>query len=407
VLPEPRSRVHAFTLIHSASGTSAADTFGRPKNLRKLQAGVDGPSFVGAGPYRQPCRLATPLACNEDMTTQAALAASARLDGRYHIDPASTPEEVPVLPDAVYVSGLRKSYGSVQAVRDVSFTVQLGEIVALLGPNGAGKTTTLEILEGFRKRDGGTAKVLGLDPADRSSARELRERTGLVLQDIAVEPYLTVGETIARAAGYYRAPRSVAEVIGAVGLAGLERRRVKNLSGGQKRRLDLALGLIGDPELLYLDEPTTGFDPAARRDAWQLVRNLRTAGTAILLTTHDMAEAQALADRVVLLSHGVVVADGSPSSLGGRDTDWARISFTLPAGYSPADLPLPATEANGVVVVETAAATEALNALTDWARGLGISLAGLTVERPSLEDVYLRLTKEEGTPEGGPERSTR
>src|SRR6516162_10407447 len=217
------------------------------------------------------------------------------------------------MPDAVAVSGLRKSYGRVHAVRDVGFTVGYGEIVALLGPNGAGKTTTLEILEGFRSRDGGTAEVLGYDPGERSSARELRERTGLVLQDIAVEPYLTVRETIARAAGYYRTPRGVAEVTGLVGLAGLERRKVRSLSGGQKRRLDLALGLIGDPELLYLDEPTTGFDPAARRGAWELVRGLRAAGTTILLTTHDMAEAQALADRVVLLSNGAVVAEGPPA----------------------------------------------------------------------------------------------
>jgi ABC-2 type transport system ATP-binding protein len=175
------------------------------------------------------------------------------------------------MPNAVEVSGLRKSYGRVHAVRDVGFTVGYGEIVALLGPNGAGKTTTLEILEGFRRRDGGTAEVLGYDPGERSSARELRERTGLVLQDIAVEPYLTVRETIARSAGYYRAPRDVTEVIELVGLTGLERRKVRSLSGGQKRRLDLALGLIGGPALLYLDEPTTGFDPAAPRDAWQHV----------------------------------------------------------------------------------------------------------------------------------------
>ena len=312
---------------------------------------------------------------------------------------------------AVEVSGLRKSYGRVHAVRDVGFTVGYGEIVALLGPNGAGKTTTLEILEGFRTRDGGTAEVLGYDPGERSSARELRERTGLVLQDIAVEPYLTVRETIARAAGYYRAPRGVAEVIGLVGLTGLERRKVRSLSGGQKRRLDLALGLIGNPALLYLDEPTTGFDPAARRDAWQLVRGLRTAGMTILLTTHDMDEAQALADRVVLLSGGVVVAVGDPAALGGRDAERARISFRLPAGYTAADLPVsshsvPSHWANGMVVVETDAPTQALHQLTDWAIRCGQVLAGLTVERPSLEDVYLELTRE-GAPAPAPERNTR
>jgi ABC-2 type transport system ATP-binding protein len=300
------------------------------------------------------------------------------------------------------VAGLRKSYGTVQAVRDVSFSVQQGEIVALLGPNGAGKTTTLEILEGFRARDGGTAEVLGLDPGDRSSARELRERTGLVLQDIAVEPYLTVRETISRDAGYYPAPLSVPEVIGLVGLAGLERRKVRTLSGGQKRRLDLALGLIGHPELLFLDEPTTGFDPAARRDAWQLVRQLRTAGTTILLTTHAMDEAQALADRVVLLSGGVVIADGPPAALGGRDAERVRITFTLPAGYALTDLPLRAEAVNGVVLVETGRPTETLHQLTDWALRRGTVLAGLTVDRPSLEDVYLQLTGA-----GAPERITR
>ena len=317
--------------------------------------------------------------------------------------------------NAVEVSGLRKSYGRVHAVRDVGFTVGYGEIVALLGPNGAGKTTTLEILEGFRARDGGTAEVLGYDPGERSSARELRERIGLVLQDIAVEPYLTVRETIARAADYYRAPRGVAEVIGLAGLTGLERRKVRSLSGGQKRRLDLALGLIGNPALLYLDEPTTGFDPAARRDAWQLVRGLRTAGMTILLTTHDMDEAQALADRVVLLSGGVVVAAGEPAALGGRDAERARISFWLPAGYPPADLPVPSHSvpshwANGRVVVETDAPTQALHQLTDWAIRRGHVLAGLTVERPSLEDVYLELTRVGApapAPAPAPERNMR
>jgi ABC-2 type transport system ATP-binding protein len=310
------------------------------------------------------------------------------------------------MPDVITVAGLRKSYGSVQAVRDVSFSVRHSEIVALLGPNGAGKTTTLEILEGFRSRDGGVAEVLGRDPGDRSAARELRERTGLVLQDIAVEPYLTVRETIARQAGYYRAPRAVPEVISLVGLAGLERRKVRALSGGQKRRLDLALGLIGNPELLYLDEPTTGFDPAARQGAWQLVRQLRATGTTILLTTHDMAEAQALADRVVLLNSGVVVAQGSPAALGGRDSERARITFVLPAGYRVADLPVPGDVEHGAVVIETANPTEDLHRLTSWAMQRDVTLSALTVGRPSLEDVYLELTRH-GVLPGAPERRTR
>ena len=307
---------------------------------------------------------------------------------------------------AITVTGLRKSYGTVQAVRGVSFGVRSGEIVALLGPNGAGKTTTLEILEGFRARDGGAVAVLGLDPGDKAAVRELRERTGLVLQDIAVEPYLTVRETIARQAGYYQAPRAVPEVIGLVGLAGLERRKVRSLSGGQKRRLDLALGLIGDPELLYLDEPTTGFDPAARRGAWDLVRELRATGTTILLTTHDMAEAQALADRVVLLNNGAVVAEGPPERLGGRDNERARISFTLPPGVPVADLPVPADIQNGAVVIESADPTGELQRLTNWAVQRDITLSGLTVDRPSLEDVYLRLTGG-GAPSGAAERSPR
>ena len=309
--------------------------------------------------------------------------------------------------EVITVAGLRKSYGAIHAVRDISFTVQRGEILALLGPNGAGKTTTLEILEGFRVRDGGVVDVLGCDPGDRTGGRELRERTGLVLQDVAVEPYLTVGETIARDAGYYRRPREVAAVISQVGLAGQERRKVRSLSGGQKRRLDLALGLIGDPELLFLDEPTTGFDPAARRDAWQLVRQLRAAGTTILLTTHDMEEAQALADRVVVLSGGIVAAQGSPAAIGGREQAKARITFALPGGCDAGQLPVPAVATgDGRFVLETGALTRTLQQLTAWALAHGAELDGLTVERPSLEDVYLRLTTQ-GAPSGAPERSTR
>jgi ABC-2 type transport system ATP-binding protein len=310
------------------------------------------------------------------------------------------------MPDAVLVSGLRKSYGSVHAVRDIGFSVRPGEIVALLGPNGAGKTSTLEILEGFRARDGGVAEVFGLDPGERSGARRLRERTGLVLQEVGVEPYLTVKETIARSAGYYRAPRGVAEVISLVGLTGLERRKARKLSGGQKRRLDLALGLIGNPELLYLDEPTTGFDPAARRDGWELVRELRQSGTTILLTTHDMEEANALADRVIVLSGGVIVAEGSPSALGGRDAGQERITFRLPENVPAEALPLPATAAAGVVTVETVSPTQALLQLTDWAVRHGLELTGLTIERPTLEDIYLRLTSD-GTPASVLERTTR
>ncbi|WP_035812433.1 ABC transporter ATP-binding protein [Jiangella gansuensis] len=294
---------------------------------------------------------------------------------------------------AVDVVGLRKSYGSVAAVRGVSFTVEDGEIFALLGPNGAGKSTVLEILEGFRARDAGRVGVLGLDPGDRAEAQRLRERIGLVLQDIAVEPYLTVRETLTRNAGYYPAPRDVDDVIGLVGLDGLERRKVRALSGGQKRRLDLALGVVGDPDLLFLDEPTTGFDPNARRDAWQLVRDLRDAGTTMLLTTHDMEEAQALADRVAVMTGGRIVSEGAPSTIGGRDTARTRIRFALPSGHPAADLPVAASPDHGLVTVDSANPTQTLHELTGWALRRGAALERLTVERPSLEDVYLRLTK--------------
>ena len=247
--------------------------------------------------------------------------------------------------------------------------------------------------------------MLGLDPGDRATGRELRERIGLVLQDIAVEPYLTVRETIARNAGYYPAPRGVDEVIALVGLAGQERTKVRNLSGGRKRRLDLGLGLIGDPELLFLDEPTTGFDPAARRDAWQLVRSLRDSGTTILLTTHYMEEAQALADRVAVLSDGQVVAQGTLADIGGRASAQTQIRFVLPAGCVAADLPAwarpPADagcgaaaepEPGDLVTVAVSEPTRALHELTSWALHRGLVLDQLTVEPPSLEDVYLRLT---------------
>jgi len=296
---------------------------------------------------------------------------------------------------AIVVHDLRKSYVSTRAVDGVSFTVEHGEIFALLGRNGAGKTTTTEILEGFRDRDSGSVEVLGLDPGRRDTGSALRERIGLVLQDIAVEPYLTVRETIARNAGYYRRPRNVDEVIRLVDLTGLEKRKVRTLSGGQKRRLDLALGMIGNPELLFLDEPTTGFDPNARRDAWQLVRNLRDAGTTILLTTHYMEEAQGLADRVAVMSSGRIVAEGTPGTLGGRDTARARIRFELPAGSTIADLPMVAVPVeDGLVTVKSLEPTETLHQLTDWALRRGSVLSRLTVDRPSLEDIYLQLTGE-------------
>jgi ABC-2 type transport system ATP-binding protein len=296
---------------------------------------------------------------------------------------------------SVVVEGLQKTYGEVRAVAGVDFTVDDGEIFALLGPNGAGKTTTLEILEGFRERDAGAVSVLGMDPGGRETARQLREQIGLVLQEIAIEPYLTVRETIARSAGYYPAPRKVDEVIALVDLTGKEKRKVKDLSGGQKRRLDLALGIIGNPRLLFLDEPTTGFDPNARRGAWELIGNLRAVGMTILLTTHYMEEAQVLADRVAVITAGRIVAAGTPETLGGRDSAQARISFALPEGVIAADLPMPTDIGDGgLLYVRAADPVPVLHQLTGWALDRGTTLLRLTVDRPTLEDVYLELTTE-------------
>lgn len=292
----------------------------------------------------------------------------------------------------IEVTGLRKSYGTHEAVRGVDLAVEPGEVFALLGPNGAGKTTTLEILEGYRDRTAGEVSVLGLDPGD--GGRSLRERIGIVLQETAVEPYLTVREALQRNAGYYPHPRQVGEVIELVGLQEKADARVKTLSGGQQRRLDVGLGIVGNPELVFLDEPTTGFDPSARRGAWELVRNLTGGGTTILLTTHYMDEAQALADRVAVISGGAIVAAGTPEDIGGRDQADVRVRFRLPAGVGTAALPYPAREHDGWALVELDAADElaGLHTLTGWALDRGLPLAGLTVDRPSLEDVYLSLT---------------
>ncbi|MER6376690.1 ABC transporter ATP-binding protein [Streptomyces mirabilis] len=296
---------------------------------------------------------------------------------------------------AVVVEGLQKTYGSHEVLRGIDFAVTEGEIFALLGPNGAGKTTTLEILEGFRGRDKGRVEVLGLDPGVPGDSRRLRERVGLVLQDIAVEPYLSVRETIARNAGYYRAPRDVDEVIELVGLREKQAAKVKDLSGGQKRRLDLALGVVGDPRLLFLDEPTTGFDPSARRSAWEVVQDLRASGTTIVLTTHYMDEVQALADSVAVIADGRIVESGTPATLGGRDSAFARIRFELPPGTKVSDLPVRASTATegGLVTIEVEEPTAVLHSLTDWALRRGTTLQRLTVERPSLEDVYLEITR--------------
>jgi len=260
----------------------------------------------------------------------------------------------------------------------------------LLGPNGAGKTTIIEILEGFRKRDHGRVVVLGYDPAEPATSRQLRERMGVVLQELAVEPFLSVRQALTRNAGYYPNPRSVDEVLGLVGLAEKADDRVKSLSGGQQRRLDLGLGIVGNPDLIFLDEPTTGFDPSARRGAWEVVRALTGGGATVVLTTHYMDEAEALADRVAVIKAGRIVAEGAPESLGGRDVGESTIRFRLPAGATP---PVPATVSNnGVYEIKTDREIEVLATLTNWALRENVEVVGLTVERLTLEDVYLRLT---------------
>ena len=293
---------------------------------------------------------------------------------------------------AVSVRGLVRSYGSVRAVDGVSFEVDAGEVFALLGPNGAGKTTTIEILEGFRERDAGEVRVLGIDPGDRRSGRRLRSQLGVVLQELAVEPFLSVRQVLERNAGYYPAPRPVGEVIELIGLAEKADAKVKTLSGGQQRRLDVGLGIVGNPALLFLDEPTTGLDPAGRRTSWELVRRLAVEGTTVILTTHYMEEAEALADQVAIIASGKIVAHGPPASLGGRDQGAATIRFQLPAGLTPADLPVAVVGDGPSVELRTDRELEALYELTRWALEHEVRLTGLTVSRHTLEDVYLQLT---------------
>lgn len=293
---------------------------------------------------------------------------------------------------AVSVRGLVRSYGQVRAVDGVSFEVGAGEVFALLGPNGAGKTTAIEILEGFRDRDAGEVRVLGIDPGDRRSGERLRSQLGVVLQELAVEPFLSVRQVLKRNAGYYPAPRAVSEVIDLIGLAEKADAKVKSLSGGQQRRLDLGLGIVGNPALLFLDEPTTGLDPAGRRTSWELVRRLAGEGTTVILTTHYMEEAEVLADQVAIIASGKIVAQGEPASLGGRDRGAATIRFQLPAGFEPADLPLAVGADGRSVELRTDRELEALHELTSWALEHEVQLTGLTVSRNTLEDVYLQLT---------------
>jgi ABC-2 type transport system ATP-binding protein len=278
---------------------------------------------------------------------------------------------------AISISGLRMSYGETEAVRGIDLEVAQGEIFAFLGPNGAGKTTTVEILEGYRKRTGGEVRVLGEDPA--TAGRAWRDRIGIVLQSNSLDPYLTVRESIELYGGYFSHPRSVDEVIALVGLEEKADDRARKLSGGQQRRLDVGMALVGDPELLFLDEPTTGFDPSARRQFWDVIESLRALGKTIFLTTHYMDEAQRLADRVTIIAAGQIVAAGTPEDLGDREKAASTIRYRDAAGEE--------------VTIETLDPVRELNRLTTEALQRGDDLDGLEVRRPSLEDVYLDLTE--------------
>ncbi|HSS42184.1 MAG TPA: ABC transporter ATP-binding protein [Solirubrobacterales bacterium] len=289
------------------------------------------------------------------------------------------------MPDPVIsIKGLRMSYGSTEAVRGIDLDVHRGEIFAFLGPNGAGKTTTVEILEGYRKRSGGEVTVLGEDP--ERAGREWRERIGIVLQSGRLDPYLTVRESLDLYAGYFRAPRPSEDVIALIGLEGKADERTGRLSGGQQRRLDVGMALIGDPELLFLDEPTTGFDPSARRQAWDVIAGLRDLGKTVFLTTHYMDEAQRLADRVTIIAAGQIVARGTPEDLGERESGETTIRYR---------------SAGQEVVLQTTSPVQALHELTAKALADGEQLEGLEVTRPSLEDVYLELTAAAESPADG------
>jgi ABC-2 type transport system ATP-binding protein len=305
----------------------------------------------------------------------------------------------------ISVRGLVKRYGDHEAVRGIDLQIYRGEIFAFLGPNGAGKTTTVEILEGFRKASGGEVEVLGQDPGRAPAS--WRSRIGIVLQDSEAEPGLSVREGLEMYAGYYPAPRDVNETLALVDLSGQADQRATALSGGQRRRLDVAMALIGDPELIFLDEPTTGFDPAARRAAWAVIGGLRDLGKTVFLTTHYMEEAERLADRIAVIAAGQIVSEGTPQTLGDRQLEAARIVFSLPVGSSPTEIPSELTprvkkEADGRLLLPSESVAQDLYILAGWAIERGLELHDLEVSRPTLEDVYLQLTTDPDYSEGSP-----
>jgi len=297
----------------------------------------------------------------------------------------------------VSVKGLRKRYGQFEAVAGIDLEIERGEIFAFLGPNGAGKTTTVEILEGFRERTEGEVTVLGIDPAKGDA--DWRSRVGAVLQESSAEPGLTVRECLQLYSGYYRKPRDIEETIALAGLDEKADTLAPQLSGGQRRRLDVALALIGDPELIFLDEPTTGFDPSARRTAWSVIEGLRRLGKTVFLTTHYMDEAEELSDRIAVIAGGRIVAEGTPGTLGGRNRMASSIRFTLPEGTGADDLPpelrpLVAGDDGRMVTLTTETPLAHVGTLAAWALARGLDLPDLDVRRPTLEDVYLELTEE-------------
>jgi ABC-2 type transport system ATP-binding protein len=309
----------------------------------------------------------------------------------------AAPATAAVADPVISMRALRKRYGTREAVCGIDLEVRRGEIFAFLGPNGAGKTTTVEILEGFRQASDGQVEVLGANPWHAPAS--WRERIGIVLQESEAEPGLTVGECLELYAGYYHSPRGVQETLALVGLSGHAQERATALSGGQRRRLDVALALIGDPELIFLDEPTTGFDPSARRAAWEVIAGLRELGKTVFLTTHYMEEAERLADRIAVISAGEIIAQGTPQTLGDRQLSGAQITFAPPRGTVLADLPAGLAgaakqEANGRILLASTTVAADLHELSGWALGRELELDDLEVRRPTLEDVYLKLTAE-------------
>ncbi len=290
---------------------------------------------------------------------------------------------------AIEARGLRKSYGELEAVKGIDLTVAEGEVYAFLGPNGAGKTTTVEILEGHRMRSGGDVRVLGSDPG--RSERSLKERIGIVLQETAVDPYLSVAEVIELYRGYYPRPLPLDHIVELVGLQDKKDVRVNRLSGGQQRRLDVAIGLAGDPDVLFLDEPTTGFDPSARRNAWAMIKDLAALGKTIFLTTHYMDEAQTLADRVGIIVQGILVAEGSPTELIQQRSSRTTINCRIPVEV---ELPprFSAVRQGSRIAIETEEPTRLLHELTGWAIENDVDIEDLNVSTPTLEDIYLSLT---------------